>query len=128
MTELRKGELLAKIVKVASDDPEVNSGTEQNIKVSYKFSNGDIVIDLVVHNIQKNEEEPDKMTVSYVACKSVIKNATKQSQEKACQMLHRIIETSLKDLIVPGQEQERNEIQQALEQQGREQMLAKLPN
>ena len=128
MTELRKGELLAKIVKVASDDPEVNAGTEQNIKVAYKFSNGDIVIDLVVHNIQKNEEEPDKMTVSYAACKSVIKNATKQSQEKACQMLHRIIETSLKDLIVPGQEQERNEIQQALEQQGREQMLAKLPN
>ena len=48
MTEDRRVELLAKVGKVASNDPTAFAGTESDIKVSQN-ADGDIVVDMVAH-------------------------------------------------------------------------------
>ena len=77
MSEERKEELLAKIAKVASNDTTAFAGTDSGIKVYLNNENGYIVIDMVAHFIKTDENEPDRMNVSYACAKSVIKNASR---------------------------------------------------
>ena len=76
MTERSKDELLAKIKKVADNDATAYAGVESDIIVSRDNASGDIEIDLAVHYIVSDEDEGDKMNISYAAAKSFIKNAT----------------------------------------------------
>ena len=78
MSEMRKEELFVKIMKVVSNDLQAFTGVESDIKVTQNEANGDISIDLLAHLIRSNEEEPDKMVISYTASVSMIKNASLQ--------------------------------------------------
>ena len=91
MSEMRKDELIVKIMKVVSNDLEAFTGVETDIKVTQNEANGDISVDLIAHLIRSNEEEPDKMVISYAASVSTIKNASLQAQEKACQLMQRLV-------------------------------------
>ena len=118
MAEERKQELLAKISMVASNDLTAFDGAESDIKVSKDSETGKILIDIVVHWIQTDPEEADMMNVSYAAANSAIKNATAAQQEKASQLMQRIIQNTLKSVNLPSGEQERAEIQQNFESRG----------
>ena len=76
ITEERKQEILAKISKVASNDPEAFNGTEKDIKVSKDFETGNIIIDMAAHCIQADPNDAERMNVCYAATKSAIKNAS----------------------------------------------------
>ena len=76
MTEERKQELIAKIERVANNDITVFSGVDSDIKVKKDDTNGEIVIDMVVHYMLSDENDADRMNLSYAACKATIKNAT----------------------------------------------------
>ena len=76
MTEERKSELLAKIERIASNDITVFAGIEHDVKIEKNDENGTIVIDLVAHIMKSDENEPDKMNVSYAAAYCSLKNAT----------------------------------------------------
>ena len=112
MSELRKQQLLARIAKVASNDPEAPNDTISDIKVSRSNNaNGDIEIDFVAHFMKTNEQEPDRMTVSYAAAKSIIKNPYEQHKVKVNLLLQKIIQSSLRGMDTPGGDQERAAIQ-----------------
>ena len=95
MTEERKSELLAKIERIASNDITVFAGIEHDVKIKKNDENGTIVIDLVAHIMKSDENEPDKMNVSYAATYSMITKATAETQEKACELVQRIIKSTL---------------------------------
>ena len=95
MTQERSEELLAKVVMVASNDITVSSEMEQDIRVVRDSGSGDICIDMIVYFIMSDEDESDKLNFSYASCNSTIKNASLEQQEKACELMHRIIEKSL---------------------------------
>ena len=59
--------------------------------MSKNEESGDIVIDLVAHFMKTDENDQDRMNISYAAAKSTIKNATIQQQEKASQLMFKII-------------------------------------
>ena len=63
------------------------------------------------------------MSMSYAATLSVIKNATPAETQRACELMHEIIQCSLIGMDMPGGEKERADIQRALDEQGREQMF-----
>ena len=126
MTERRKEELLAKIKKVADNDATAFAGVESDIQVSRDNQSGDIEIDLAVHFIVSDEDESDKMNVSYSACKSYIKNATIEQQERACVLMNRIIKASLNGMAMEGGENQRAAIEQALNEQASQNMIGLL--
>ena len=95
MTEARKAELLAKIKKIADNDATAFAGVESDIAVTSDQANGNLTIDMVVHHMASNEDEGDRMNVSYAAAKCTITNATAATQAKASDLMTRIIETSL---------------------------------
>ena len=107
MTQERADELLAKVIKVASNDATVFAGVEQDIKVVRDNDSGDIIVDMVVHFIMTDENENDKLNFSYASCNSNIKNATIEQQEKACELMHRIIESSLKGMKMENGDEQR---------------------
>ena len=72
-------------------------------------------IDMLVNIIMTDENEPDKINVSYAACKSSVTNPTAQQQEKVYGFLLRILQTSLRGMTIPGGEQELAQIQEDLE-------------
>ena len=72
-------------------------------------------IDMLVNIVMTDENEPDKINVSYAACKSSIRNPTAQQQEKVYGFLLRILQTSLRGMTIPGGEQELAQIQENLE-------------
>ena len=76
MTQERKQELIAKIERVANNDISVFSGVDSDIKIKKSSTDGEIVIDMVVHFMKTDEDETERMNVSYAACKSTIKNAS----------------------------------------------------
>ena len=43
---------------------------------------GNIIVDLVIHYIIENEDESDKMDVTYATAKSIIRNPSSQYEEK----------------------------------------------
>ena len=114
MTEDRKQELLAKVERVASNDTTVFAGTDYDIKVDKNSENGSIVIDMVAHIMKSDENEPDKMNVSYAAAYCMINNAAKDTQEKASELVRRIIKSSISGLSLEGGNQERALIEQSL--------------
>ena len=127
MTQERADELLAKIIKVASNDATVFAGVEQDIKVVRDNDSGDIVVDMVVHFIMTDENENDKLNFSYATCNSTIKNASIEQQEKACELMHRIIESSLKGMKMENGDEQRAQIVQSLNDLGKKKMINILP-
>ena len=125
MTENRKWELLAKIERIASNDISVFAGVEHDITIEKNNETGTIVIDLVAHIMKSDENEPEKMNVSYAAAYCSLKNATAASQEKACEFVHRIIQISLKGISIEGDE-ERAMIEQSMSEQGNQKMSSLL--
>ena len=95
MTEDRKQELLAKIEQVASNDITMFAGTDYDVKIQKDEQDGSLTMDLVAHSMKSDENEPDKMNVSYAAAYCKITNATAETQAKACYLVQRIIKTSL---------------------------------
>ena len=78
MSEERQQELFAKVEMVVSNNPSAVLGTESDIKV-YRNSvaaGSEIVIDIVVNWMETNEEEDDRMDMSYAAAYTVIKDAS----------------------------------------------------
>ena len=71
-----------------------------------------------------DEDLPDQMNISYAATKSAIKHATLEQQEKAYQLMQRIIEVSLRGMKMPGGDQERATIQQSMTTRGCERLLS----
>ena len=114
MTEERKAEMLEKIEKIASNDATVFAGTESDIRVTKDSDSGELVIDMVAHFMKTNEDKPDEMHVSYASAVSKIKHASSQQQEKACQLVNRIIQTSLKGMNMVGGDKERAELEESL--------------
>ena len=127
MTQERSDELLAKVIKVASNDATVFAGVEQDIRVVRDKDSGDIVVDMVVHFLMTDENENDKLNFSYASCNSTIKNATLEQQEKACELMHRIIESSLKGMKMENGEEQRAQIVQSLNEMGKKNLLKILP-
>ena len=66
-----------------------------------------MAIDLVVHYIISDEDESDKMHISYAACKSFIRNASLEQQEKACLFMKRIVKNSLNGITMKDGEAQR---------------------
>ena len=114
MTEQRKVELLEKIEKVATNDASVFAGTESDIKVTKDSDNGEITVDMVAHFMKSDEDKPEYMNISYATTLSKIKNPSIQHQEKTCQLLNRIIQTSLKGMEMAGGDKEHSEIEKSL--------------
>ena len=114
MTEQRKVELLEKIEKVATNDASVFAGTESDIRVTKNSDNGEIIIDMVAHFMKSDEDKPEYMNISYATTLSKIKNASIEHQEKTCQLLNRIIQTSLKGMEMAGGDKEHSEIEKSL--------------
>ena len=56
MTEVRKGEILAKIAKIVANDLTAFSGTESDIKVFENGTNGDYLIDIALHYMKSDED------------------------------------------------------------------------
>ena len=73
--------------------------------------------------MKTDENDQDRMNISYAAAKSTIKNATIQQQEKASQLMFKIIQSSLKGMKMPGGEEELAAIQQSLNEQAQKQMI-----
>ena len=128
MTEARKDELLTKIDQVASNDTTAFAGTVTDIKVEQDSESEDINVDIVVHNITQNEDEPEIMSISYATANSVIQNASNEQEEKACEQLNKIITGMLRGIKLPGGDQESTTVQQSLDDQGRQLLLAILRN
>ena len=91
MTEARKVELLTKIDQVASNDTTAVAGTVSDIKVEKVSESGDINIDIAVHNMMEDENEPDRMNVCYATANSNIQNASNEELVRACEQLQKII-------------------------------------
>ena len=83
-----------------------------------------MIVDLVVHYIVSNEEEPDKMTVKYATTYSYIKNASEEQYENSCQILQKIITDSLKPFNFEGGQQEREYVQAQQLEEGKKQLWA----
>ena len=78
MSEERKQELLTKITKFASNDATTNDSLESDIKVTHDSESGNILVDTVAHWMKTDENEPERMNISYAASKCAIKNASIQ--------------------------------------------------
>ena len=124
MTEQRRDELLAKVVQISVNDLCAFDGTESDIRMTQDSENGDIFIDLTAHFMQSDEEQPDLMNVHYAAAKCTIKNASVEYQDKSCQLLKNIIQSTLKTVKLAGGDQERAQVQQRLEEKGRKKLLS----
>ena len=105
MTEARKAELLVKIEKVATGEIGAFAGTESDIKVMPGESAEDLVIDLVVHAIKADENDETRMNVTYAACKSTIRNASREHLERTTQLMHSIIHSSTNFMRLPDGEE-----------------------
>ena len=123
MTEERKVELLAKVQKLVDGETTGFAGVERDIRVIKDSETGDMVIDMIAHWMKIDEDDPEAMSMSYASSKSVIKDATPAQLERAVDLMHRIIQSSLIGMDMPGGDVERNAIQSALDAQGREQIF-----
>ena len=119
MTEERKVELLAKVQKLVDGETTGFAGVERDIRVIKDSETGDMVIDMIAHWMKIDEDDPEAMSMSYASSKSVIKDATPAQLERAVDLMHRIIQSSLLGMDMPGGDKERADIQRALDEQGR---------
>ena len=99
----------------------MSTTVDSDIKVTQDGDgeNRTFVIDMLVNIVMTDENEPDKINVSYAACKSSVRNPTAQQQEKVYGFLLRILQTSLRGMSIPGGEQELAQIQESLESHAR---------
>ena len=107
VSENRRDELLAKIMKVKDTDHTAFAGAEWSINLTADENDtSSIEVDLVAHYIVSNKNEPDTMTVNYAAAKTIIKSATTQYTQKSIDKLNLIITKTVEKLKVPGGDQE----------------------
>lgn len=107
VSESRRDELLAKIMKVKDSDHTAFAGAEWSIQLTADENDtSSIEVDLLAHYIVSNENEPDTMTVNYAAAKSTIKPATTQYTQKSIDKLNLIITKTVEKLKVPNGDQE----------------------
>ena len=125
MTLERKEEMLDKIEKIATDELEENEGIDYNIKVS--LDKREIIVDLIVHLIALDKENPEEMNVSYATCKSVIRDASREQLEKTCELMHKCIKNSTRGLHMPDGEEQLLAIQERLDNEGLQQMMDLIP-
>ena len=125
MTTERSEEMLEKIDKIANDEMEGNEGIDYNIKVS--GNEREIVVDLIVHLIAHDEEDPEAMNVSYATCKSVIRDASQEQLERTCEFMHKCIQNSTRGLHMPGNEEQLTAIKQRLNDEGLDQLIRHIP-
>ena len=78
---------------------EGNEGIDYDIKISE--GNREITVDLIVHLIAHDEEDPEAMNVSYATCKSEIRDASREQLETTVELLHKCILNSTRGLRMP---------------------------
>ena len=99
----------------------MSASIQYDIKVSMN-DEGKIVVDMLAHRMQTNEDEPDRMTVNYAACLTMIKNPSMEWIDKMNTLLETIITKTLSGWKGPNIGAEK---QQMIEQ-GKTSMLALL--
>ena len=128
VSENRRDELLAKIMKVKDTDHTAFAGAEWSIQLTADENDtSSIEVDLLAHYIVSNENEPDTMTVNYAAAKTTIKSATTQYTQKSIDKLNLVITKTVEKLKLPGGAEELQTILANLEEQGKNQLMALLP-
>ena len=108
MSEARKQALLDKISQVASQvasDDITTAEVNSDIKLYRDVESGNIVIDILVNWIASNKEKPDRMSISYAASNSVIKQPSSEHEEKMCELLERNVANTIKRLEMPNDEE-----------------------
>ena len=98
MLETRRQELLDKIAKVASNDITQFDGLDYDIKLNRDEENDSIVIDLLANWMRTDQENPDRMAVSYAASKSAITRPHREHIEKMNKHLETIVKNTIKSL------------------------------
>ena len=94
MTQVRMDEILQKIAQVASGEEteagrqEANYGvrpdeTQADVSMHWAPDSPDIIIDMLVYKITEDENDPERMNVSYSSSKSTITGATQEQKEQA---------------------------------------------
>ena len=92
MTQVRMDEILEKIREVASGEEteagrqEANYGvrpdeTEADVSMHWAPDSPDIIIDMLVYKITEDENDPERMNVTYSSSKSTITGATQEQKE-----------------------------------------------
>ena len=128
VSENRRDELLAKIMKVKDTNHTAFAGAEWSIDLTADENDtSSIEVDLLAHYIVSNENEPDTMTVNYAAAKTTIKSATTQYTQKSIDKLNLVITKTVEKLKLPGGAEELQTILANLEEQGKNQLMALLP-
>ena len=128
MSENRRNELIAKIIKVKDNDLTAVAGAEWGIRLTADENDtSNIEVDLGAHYIVSNEHEPDTMTINYAAAKATIKFATTQYTDKSIEKLKLTISKTVDKLKVPAGPKDIQTIKTSLEEQGEKQLLELLP-
>ena len=104
---------------MATNDPTAFEGAEFDIKVTRNEANGEIKVDVIAHWIGADEDEDDKMRVSFGSGIGIINNASLGHKEKSCQLLQKVIQSALKGLDLPDGNDEREDAQETLTEQGK---------
>ena len=118
MSEARSQELQDKIQQVVAGGAGSFAGTESDIRVVHTAA-GVHEIDLVVHAIKADENDPERINVSYATCRATIRHASTETVEKTKQMLNQIVSASLGFMTLPGGEEELAKVKAELEEQGK---------
>ena len=113
--------MLAKIEKVACNDISAFAGVESDIKIKKDGATGEITVDLIAHSIISDEDKPEYMNVNYAAAKCIMKNANQQTQNKACELVEKLVQSSIKNLNID--ENEKQKLTDNLKQRGQENLL-----
>ena len=102
MTQARMDEIIEKINEVAQDQTdeagrqETNYGvrpdeTSADVRMHWAPDAPDIIIDMLVYKITTDENDPERMNVSYSSSKSTISGATQAQKEQARQHFANIL-------------------------------------
>ena len=94
MTQKRMDEILQKIAEVASGEEteagrqEANFGVRPDeptadVSMHWAPDSPDIIIDMLVYKITEDENDRERMNVSYSSSKSTITGATQEQKEQA---------------------------------------------
>ena len=79
-------------------------GVDSDIKLYRDEENGNIVIDLLANWMRSDQEEPDRMAISYAASKSAITLPHPEHEAKMNKHLETNIKNTTKSLKMPDEE------------------------
>ena len=77
-------------------------GTSEDIKLSWAPGKPDIIVDMLAYKITPDENNAERMNVSYQTSKGTIHNATKEQMEAAREHLKNLVENSFQGAGVAG--------------------------